>query len=273
MHAPASLVPSVSEPALLREAADGITVLVLNRPERRNSLSEAMLAALSEAFSAIARDSAVRAVVLAANGPVFCAGHDLKEMAARRADADGGRAYFAEVMAACSAMMQAITALPQPVVAAVQGTATAAGCQLVATCDLAIVSSAAKFCTPGVDIGLFCSTPMVALSRNVASKHAMEMLLTGEMVSAEHAHRIGLVNRVVVPGAERAEALAFARRIASKSTLAVRTGKLAFYRQREMGLAEAYRYASQVMVENMMARDAAEGIGAFIEKRSPHWEE
>jgi enoyl-CoA hydratase/carnithine racemase len=273
MHAPASLVPSVSEPALLREAADGITVLVLNRPERRNSLSEAMLAALSEAFSAIARDSAVRAVVLAANGPVFCAGHDLKEMAARRADADGGRAYFAEVMAACSAMMQAITALPQPVVAAVQGTATAAGCQLVATCDLAVVSSAAKFCTPGVDIGLFCSTPMVALSRNVASKHAMEMLLTADMVSAEHAYRIGLVNRVVVPGTERAEALAFARRIASKSALAVRTGKQAFYRQREMGLADAYRYASQVMVENMMARDAAEGIGAFIGKRTPHWQD
>jgi enoyl-CoA hydratase/carnithine racemase len=272
-HAPAPLVPSVSEPALLREDAGGIAILTLNRPERRNCLSEAMLAALSKAFSAVARDSAVRAVVLAANGPVFCAGHDLKEMTARRADADGGRAYFAEVMAACSAMMQAITALPQPVVAAVQGTATAAGCQLVATCDLAVVSSAAKFCTPGVDIGLFCSTPMVALSRNVASKHAMEMLLTGEMVSAEHAHRIGLVNRVVVPGAERAEALAFAHRIASKTTLAVRTGKQAFYRQREMGLADAYRYASQVMVENMMARDAAEGIGAFIEKRSPHWEE
>ena len=272
-QAPASLVPSVSEPALLREATDGITVLILNRPERRNSLSEAMLAALSEAFSAIARDSSVRAVVLAADGPVFCAGHDLKEMAARRADADGGRAYFAEVMAACSAMMQAITALPQPVVAAVQGTATAAGCQLVATCDLAVVSSAAKFCTPGVDIGLFCSTPMVALSRNVASKHAMEMLLTANMVSAEHALHIGLVNRVVVPGAERAEALALARRIASKSALAVRTGKQAFYRQREMGLADAYQHASQVMVENMLARDAAEGIGAFIEKRSPHWEE
>jgi enoyl-CoA hydratase/carnithine racemase len=272
-HASAPLVPSVSEPALLREDAGGIAILTLNRPERRNSLSELMLAALSEAFSAIARDSSVRAVVLAAKGPVFCAGHDLKEMTARRTDADGGRAYFAEVMAACSAMMQAITALPQPVVAAVQGTATAAGCQLVATCDLAVVSSAAKFCTPGVDIGLFCSTPMVALSRNVASKHAMEMLLTAEMVSAEHAYRIGLVNRVVVPGTERAEALAFARRIASKSALAVRTGKQAFYRQREMGLADAYRYASQVMVENMMARDAAEGIGAFIGKRTPHWQD
>jgi enoyl-CoA hydratase/carnithine racemase len=272
-HASAPLVPSVSEPALLREDAGGIAVLTLNRPERRNSLSELMLAALSEAFSAIARDSSVRAVVLAANGPAFCAGHDLKEMTARRTDADGGRAYFAEVMAACSAMMQAITALPQPVVAAVQGTATAAGCQLVATCDLAVVSSAAKFCTPGVDIGLFCSTPMVALSRNVASKHAMEMLLTADMVSAEHAYRIGLVNRVVVPGTERAEALAFARRIASKSALAVRTGKQAFYRQREMGLADAYRYASQVMVENMMARDAVERIGAFIGKRTPHWQD
>jgi enoyl-CoA hydratase/carnithine racemase len=238
MQAPVPIASTLPEPVLLREDAGGITVLTLNRPERRNSLSDALLVALTEAFSAIARDSSVRAVVLAANGPVFCAGHDLKEMTAGRADADGGRAYFAKVMAACGAMMQAITALPQPVIAAVQGVATAAGCQLVATCDLAVASSVVKFCTPGVDIGLFCSTPMVALSRNVAAKHAMEMLLTAEMVSAENAHRIGLVNRVVAPGAERAEALAFARRIASKSTFAVSTGKQAFYRQREMGLAD-----------------------------------
>ena len=257
MHAPAPLLPSVSEPLLLREAAGGIAVLTLNRPERRNSLSEAMLAALSEAFSAIARNSSVRAVVLAANGPVFCAGHDLKEMTARRADADGGRAYFAEVMAACSATMQAITALPQPVVAAVQGTATAAGCQLVATCDLAVVSSAAKFCTPGVDIGLFCSTRW-SRSRVTSPPSTRWKCCSPPIWSRPRstAYRIGLVNRVVVPGTERAEALAFARRIASKSALAVRTGKQAFYRQREMGLADAYRYASQVMVENMMARDA-----------------
>ena len=174
-------------PVLLRERAQDIAVLVLNRPAARNSLSEALLAALSQAFSDIAADKNVRAVVLAANGPAFCAGHDLKELTARRADADGGRTYFAYIMKTCSAMMQQIVKLPQPVIAAVQGPASAAGCQLVATCDLAIGSETAKFATPGVDIGLFCSTPMVALSRNVARKAAMEMLLTGEMVAAARA--------------------------------------------------------------------------------------
>jgi enoyl-CoA hydratase/carnithine racemase len=176
-------------------------------------------------------------------------------------------------MKACSDAMQAIVGLPQPVIAAVQGVATAAGCQLVAICDLAVASSAAKFCTPGVDIGLFCSTPMVALSRNVATKHALEMLLTGEPISADRAEHIGLVNRVVTPGTEREEAIGLARRIAAKSTLTMKTGKQAFYRQREMPLTDAFRYASEVMVENMMAHDAAEGIGAFIEKRPPKWED
>ena len=170
-------------------------------------------------------------------------------------------------------MMQAIVHLPKPVIAAVQGPASAAGCQLVASCDLAIASSAAKFATPGVNIGLFCSTPMVALSRNVSRKHAMEMLLTGDLISAEDAQRIGLVNRVVPPGAERDEALKLARQIASKSALTVKIGKEAFYRQLEMSLADAYRYASDVMVENMLARDAEEGIGAFIDKRTPNWED
>jgi enoyl-CoA hydratase/carnithine racemase len=271
-------VPSVSplppsEPLLLREAVGSICVLTLNRPQARNSLSEALLAALTDALGAIAGDKAVRVVVLAANGPAFCAGHDLKELTARRSDPDGGRACYTRIMAMCSAAMQQIVHLPQPVIAAVQGAATAAGCQLVASCDLAVASSAARFATPGVNIGLFCSTPMVALSRNVARKHAMEMLLTGDMIAAEDAQRIGLVNRVVAPQTERDEALALARKIAAKSNHVVKIGKEAFYNQLELGLADAYDYAAKVMVENMMARDAKEGIAAFVEKRSPTWED
>jgi enoyl-CoA hydratase/carnithine racemase len=274
MNAQSSAARAVAgEPVLLRENAGPIALLTLNRPAARNSLSEALIGALSDAFAAIAADKTVRAVVLAANGPAFCAGHDLKELTARRGDTDGGRAFFAHVMTTCSAVMQQIVRLPQPVIASVHGVATAAGCQLVASCDLAIASSAAKFATPGVDIGLFCSTPMVALSRNVARKPAMEMLLTGEMVSAEEAVRIGLVNRVVAPGSERDEALKLARKIAAKSTHVLKIGKEAFYRQLELPLADAYRYASQVMTENMMARDAEEGICAFIEKRTPKWED
>jgi enoyl-CoA hydratase/carnithine racemase len=258
---------------LLRETIDGIAVLTLNRPDARNSLSEALIAALTDALRSIADDPAIRVVVLAANGPGFCAGHDMKEMTARRSDADRGRAYFKQLMEACSTMMQVIVHLPKPVIAVVQGAASAAGCQLVASCDLAIASSAAKFATPGVNIGLFCSTPMVALSRNVSRKHAMEMLLTGNLIAADEAQRIGLINRVVAPGTERDEALNLARQIASKSALTVKIGKEAFYRQLEMNLADAYRYASDVMVENMLARDAEEGIGAFIDKRTPSWED
>ncbi len=258
---------------LLRENQGGIAVLTLNRPAARNSLSEAMLEGLSEALTAIAHDRSVRAVVLAANGPAFSAGHDLKELNARRQDEDRGRGYFKHIMGLCSAVMQQIVMLPQPVIAAVHATATAAGCQLVASCDLAVASQAAKFATPGVNIGLFCSTPMVALSRNVTRKHAMEMLLTGELISAEDAARIGLVNRVVTAGHERAEALRLAEKIAAKSTFTVKIGKEAFYRQVEMPLADAYKYASEVMVENMLARDAEEGISAFIEKRDPKWQD
>jgi enoyl-CoA hydratase/carnithine racemase len=260
-------------PILLLDHDGPVVVLTLNRPQARNSLSETMLGELSAAFSEIAANRSVRAVVIAANGPTFCAGHDLKELTSRRSDADGGRAYFRHIMTVCSAMMQRIVQLPQPVIAAVQGAASAAGCQLVATCDLAIASSTAIFAMPGVDIGLFCSTPMVALSRNIARKHAMDMLLTGDMVAAEDAARIGLINRVVEPGQERAAALALAKQIASKSSYTVKTGKEAFYRQLEMPLAEAYRYASEVMTENMMARDAEEGICAFIDKRTPSWED
>ena len=260
-------------PVLLRERDGAIAFLVLNRPQARNSLSETLLNELSSAFTEIAADKAVRAVLLAANGQGFCAGHDLKELNLRRSDPDGGRNYFKHIMSTCSAMMQQIVNLPQPVIAAVQGIASAAGCQLVASCDLAIASSAAKFATPGVDIGLFCSTPMVALSRNVSRKQAMEMLLTGNMVAAEHAAQIGLINRVVAPGEERKVALALAQEIAAKSSYVLKIGKQAFYQQAELNLAEAYNYASEVMTENMMARDAEEGICAFIEKRDPSWED
>jgi enoyl-CoA hydratase/carnithine racemase len=258
---------------LLRETVGSIAVLTLNRSEARNSLSEGLIAELHAALAQIKDDNSVRAVVIAANGPAFCAGHDMKELTARRSDADRGRAYFASLMNACSAMMQAIVQLPRPVVAAVQGVATAAGCQLVASCDLAIASEAATFATPGVDIGLFCSTPMVALSRNVPRKQAMEMLLTGEPIPAATARDIGLVNRVVAAGTERDAAIALAQKVALKSAYTIKLGKEAFYRQAEMTLTEAYRYAAEVMTENMMARDAEEGIGAFIEKRAPKWQD
>lgn len=252
---------------------EGIALVELNRPDARNSLSAAMLQALGETLAAIADDRQVRAVVLAANGPGFCAGHDLKEITEHRKDSDGGRAYTRDLMTRCSALMQSIHAMPQPVIAAIEGPASAAGCQLVATCDLAIASTSAKFATPGVHIGLFCSTPMVALSRNVAPKHAMEMLLTGDLISADEALRFGLVNRVVTAGRARDEAFSWARKITSKSALVLKIGKRAFYRQLDMTLPDAYRYANEVMLENMMVRDAAEGISAFVEKRTPTWED
>ena len=258
---------------LLRDTIGSIALLTLNRPAARNSLSEAMIAELQGALRQIGEDKTIRAVVIAANGPVFSAGHDLKELTARRSDADRGRAYFATIMNACSTMMQTIVNLPKPVVAAVQGIATAAGCQLVASCDLAVASETAAFATPGVDIGLFCSTPMVALSRNVPRKQALEMLLTGEPIPAATAKNIGLINRVVAPGSERDAAIALAQKVALKSAYTVKLGKAAFYRQAEMSLADAYRYAAEVMTENIMARDAEEGIGAFIEKRKPKWQD
>jgi enoyl-CoA hydratase/carnithine racemase len=268
-----ALAAGTSAPVLLREHDGDIAILVLNRPQSSNSLSETLLIALSEALTEIAVDKTIRGVVLAANGVAFCAGHDLKELIARRGDADGGRDYFHQIMTICSGMMQQFLNLPQPVIAAVQGVASAAGCQLVASCDLAVASTAAKFATPGVDIGLFCSTPMVALSRNIARKHAMEMLLTGDPVTAEDAARIGLINRVVAPTEERQAAVALAKQMAKKSSHVLKIGKQAFYRQADMGLAAAYAYASEVMTENMMARDAEEGIRAFIQKRGPTWED
>src|SRR3954468_3424422 len=260
-------------PILLREKLGNISVLTLNRPAARNSLSEDLIGELQAALSDVHEDKNVRALVIAANGSAFSAGHDMKELTARRSDSDRGRAYFTQIMNACSAMMQTIVHLPVPVVAAVQGVATAAGCQLVASCDLAVASDAATFATPGVDIGLFCSTPMVALSRNMARKHVMEMLLTGEPVSAAAARDMGLINRVVGAGTEREAAIALAQKVASKSAYTVKIGKAAFYRQLEMSLSQAYRYASEVMTENMMSRDAEEGIGAFIDKREPKWQD
>jgi enoyl-CoA hydratase/carnithine racemase len=260
-------------PILIRETVGSIAVLTLNRPAARNSLSEALISELHAAISDIKHEDSVRAVVIAANGPAFSAGHDMKELTARRSDPDHGRAYFSQMMHSCCTMMQAVVQLPKPVVAAVQGIATAAGCQLVASCDLAIASEAASFATPGVDIGLFCSTPMVALSRNVPRKLAMEMLLTGEPISAAIAREFGLVNRVVPAGNERDAAITLAQQVARKSAYTLKIGKAAFYRQAEMSLAEAYRYTAEVMTENMMARDAEEGIGAFIEKREPKWQD
>lgn len=251
--------------------ADGILRLTLNDPERRNALSEAMLTELGTAIAEAGADASVRVIILAANGPAFCAGHDLKEMTEGRSGPDGGRAYFAHIMEKCSGVMQGIVACPKPVIAEVAGVATAAGCQLVASCDLAVAAETAQFGTPGVRIGLFCSTPMVALSRNIGNKHAMEMLLTGDMIPAARAAEIGLVNTSVPPDALGEATLDMARKIASKSSMTLATGKRAFYAQREMSLAEAYDYASKVMVENMLAGDAREGIEAFIEKREPQW--
>ena len=258
-------------PALLRDDADGVATLTLNRPSARNGLSLALLGLLRGALEEIAADESVRCAVIAANGPAFCAGHDLKEIVAHFADADGGRGFFAETMAACARVMTAVAHLPQPVVAAVEGVATAAGCQLVAACDLAVAGESARFCTPGVEIGLFCSTPAVALSRAVPRKAAMEMLLTGEMIGAEEARRIGLVNRVAPAGGALGAARALAAGIAGRSAVAIRMGKRGFVRQYGAPLEEAYRMASETMVENLLAEDAAEGIGAFLGKRAPVW--
>ncbi len=231
------------------------------------------MGALANALENAAADTSLHVVVLAAEGSVFSSGHDLKEMTARRGEGDHGAAAFASLFTQCSTLMQQIVMLPKPVIAEVQGTATAAGCQLVASCDLAVASTAARFATPGVDIGLFCSTPMVALSRNVSRKAAMEMLLTAEMVTADGARALGLVNRVVAPDRLQEETMALAQTIAAKPRATVRTGKEAFYRQIEMPLAEAYDYASRVMTENMLNAEAREGICAFLEKREPKWPE
>ena len=245
--------------------------LALARPASRNALSLNMMGALADHFSDISRDPAMLCVVLSGEGPAFCAGHDLREITAARAAPDEGQALFEETMGRCSSLMQQIAALPQPVIAAIEGVATAAGCQLVATCDLAVAGAQARFCTPGVDIGLFCSTPGVALGRAVAPKHAMEMLLTGHMIGAPDAHRFGLVNRIVPQGQALEAALAWAAHIAAKSPQALRMGKATFRRQMACPLPEAYDLAARAMVENLLKADAREGIGAFLDKRAPTW--
>ena len=260
-------------PLLLRTDMGGVATLTLNRPAARNALSFAMLGALADSLAGIAADDSVRVVILAAEGPVFCAGHDLREITAHRDDADGGHGFFDAAMRRCAQVMRAIVALPQPVIAQVQGVATAAGCQLVATCDLAVASDQARFCTPGVDIGLFCSTPAVALSRAVAAKPAMEMLLTGGMIGADHAERIALVNRVVPHDDLATATMELARGIASRSAHTVRLGKAAFHRQRGLPLDQAYEHCAAVMTENLLAEDAIEGIGAFLAKRAPVWKD
>jgi enoyl-CoA hydratase/carnithine racemase len=258
-------------PPLLRADQGPIAVLTLNRPEARNCLSEDLLAALHAAIAEIGGSDAVRAIVITGAGSAFSSGHDLKELSSHRTDPDRGKAYFAKIMDACSRMMLSIVRSPKTVIAAVNGIATAAGCQLVATCDLAVASQDARFATPGVNIGLFCSTPMVALSRNLSRKAAMEMLLLGDMVGANEAKELGLVNRVVRPDETVNAAVELGRKIAEKPKATLKIGKEAFYRQLEMPLEEAYAYASAVMVENMLHEEAKEGIGAFLEKREPRW--
>jgi len=250
---------------------NGIVRLTLDDNARRNALSMDMLGQLQSALDQAAAAAAVRVIVIAATGPAFCAGHDLKEMTRARESTDGGKASFVETMATCAQVMQTIVNHPKPVIAEVTGVATAAGCQLVASCDLAYAAPTARFGTPGVNIGLFCSTPMVALSRNVSNKSAMEMLLCGDLIDAETAETIGLINRVVPEGTLSEYTMGIAAKIASKSSMTLATGKQAFYLQREMPLAQAYEYTSQIMVENILKRDAEEGINAFVEKRAPQW--
>jgi enoyl-CoA hydratase/carnithine racemase len=249
----------------------GVLRLTLNDAASRNSLSEAMMAALGHELDAAAANPSVRVIVLAALGPAFSSGHNLKEITARRADPDRGASYFAALFDSCARLMMSIVKHPKPVIAEVQGLASAAGCQLVATCDLAVAADTARFCTPGVNIGLFCSTPMVALARNVAPKHAMEMLLTGDIIDAQEAFRMGLVNRVVPANALSETVSGLAAKIASKSRATVRIGKQAFYRQLDLPLEEAYAFTARVMTENLLQRDAEEGIAAFIGKRPPQW--
>lgn len=259
------------DPILIREDAASVARLTLNTPKSLNALSDAMLAELKAAFAALGEDTSIKAVVIAGAGKAFCAGHDLKEMQAGRAAPDKGAAYFADLFSRCGAVMQMIPALPQPVIAEVHGIATAAGCQLVASCDMAVAASGTRFGVNGVNIGLFCSTPMVALSRNVPRKQAFEMLTTGEFIDAVRARELGLINRVAAPDSLTAETMALADTVAGKLAAAVKIGKAAFYEQLQMPLDQAYAYTGDVMAGNMMLEDTAEGVQAFLEKRAPDW--
>ena len=258
---------------LERNDTNGVAHLNMNAPERLNALSDEMLAALQSQFDAIKEDASVRAVILSGSGKAFCAGHNLKEMTEGRQAEDGGKAYFKDLFDRCATMMMSIQKLPQPVIAQVHGIATAAGCQLVATCDMAVAAEGTKFGVNGVNIGLFCSTPMVALSRNIPRKNAFEMLTTGKFIETEEAARLGLINRAVPHDHLESATRELADTVASKLTAAVKIGKQAFYQQMELNVAEAYDYAGDVMVQNMLFRDTEEGIAAFLDKRPPNWEQ
>ena len=259
------------EKILIREKKNNIEILTLNDPKRLNALSEEMLSSLEMAFADISKDKEVKVVILRSSGKAFCAGHDLKQMQMARQSEDLGKKYFSNLFKRCGSMMISITKLTQPVIASVEGIATAAGCQLVATCDLAIASSDATFGVNGVNIGLFCSTPMVALSRNISKKKTFEMLITGDFLDAPSARSAGLVNSVVDPNDLNAETFKMAKKIAAKLSAAVKVGKEAFYNQNEMDLESAYNYTAEVMAENMLFNDTNEGINAFLEKRTPRW--
>ena len=256
---------------LLRNDADGIATLTLNSPQSLNALSDAMLAALQAQFDALATDTDTKVVILEGAGKVFCAGHDLKEMTQGRQAEDGGRAYFHDLFTRCSRVMQSITRLPQPVIAKPHGIATAAGCQLVATCDLAVAAHGTRFGVNGVNLGLFCSTPMVALTRNIPRKQAFEMLTTGSFIDTTRAEELGLINRAVAPEDLDAATLEMAQVLASKMKGVLGIGKEAFYKQITMPLKQAYEYTGEVITANMMMRDTEEGIAAFLEKRKPDW--
>ncbi len=256
---------------LERNDTGAVAYLRMNAPEKLNALSDAMLAALQTEFDALADDRSIRAIVLSGEGKAFCAGHDLKEMTAGRQAEDGGAAYFKDLFDRCARMMMSIQRLPQPVIAQVHGIATAAGCQLVASCDMAIAAEGTRFGVNGVNIGLFCSTPMVALTRNVPRKQAFEMLTTGQFIPATRAEAIGLINKVVPPEDLVRETATLAGMVADKLGAAVKIGKQAFYTQIDMPIAQAYDYTGDVMVQNMLYRDTAEGISAFLDKRHPEW--
>jgi enoyl-CoA hydratase/carnithine racemase len=263
--------PQNTPAPVLSQLKDGVLTLTLNRPEARKALSEALMRALQLTLDEAADDKNVRTIILAGSGPAFCSGHDLKEMTSHRGEPDKGLAYFRALFAQCTRLMESIVRHPKPVIAKVHAMATASGCQLVAACDLAVAASTARFATPGVNIGLFCSTPMVVLSRNLARKHAMEMLLTGDTIDAAQARDWGLVNRVAAPQELDAATWALASQIAAKPMGTIKTGKVAFYHQLDLGLSAAHSYVCEVMTQNMLDAEAVEGIGAFIEKRQPKW--
>ncbi|MEJ6500259.1 MAG: enoyl-CoA hydratase [Rhodobacterales bacterium] len=261
----------MTDAILLRDDNKGVATLTLNSPKSLNALSDAMLAALQSQFDALADDRSIRAIILKGEGKAFCAGHDLKEMTAGRQAEDGGAAYFADLFSRCATMMQTILRLPQPVIAQVHGIATAAGCQLVATCDMAIAAEGTRFGVNGVNIGLFCSTPMVALSRNIPRKQAFHMLTTGQFIDAQRAEQLGLINSSVPHDQLDAATRDLANTVAAKLASAVKIGKQAYYAQLQMPLDQAYAFTGQVMVENLLNRETKEGIAAFIEKRDPNW--